>query len=141
MQPHRDNYGLVHFDVHTGNFFVHHNDIYIYDFDDSQYAYFAADIAIVMFYFAGRCPRDRNREDFIREFYLDFMEGYNSQYHLSKSELNKIPIFLKQRELILYAAVLQAYRGMEYDAWAGWYMTGRKEKLEQDIPFLDMVFE
>ncbi|MDD4309772.1 MAG: phosphotransferase [Candidatus Cloacimonetes bacterium] len=140
MKPGKDNYGLVHFDVHPGNFFVHNEDIYMFDFDDSQYAYFAADIAIVLFYFAGGCPKNRSREEFIREFYQDFMQGYSSQNLLSAEELAKIPIFLKQRELVLYAAVLQAYRGAEYDDWANWYMTGRKEKLEQDVPFLDMSF-
>lgn len=140
MNANRDNYGLVHFDVHAGNFFVHNETIYMYDFDDSQYAFFAADIAIVLFYFAGGCPADRNREDYIHEFYTDFMLGYNTENSLSADELAKIPIFLKQRELILYAAIIQAYRGMEYDGWAKWYMTGRQEKLEKDIPLLDMTF-
>lgn len=140
MNTNQDNYGLVHFDVHAGNFFVHNEDIYLYDFDDSQYAFFAADIAIVMFYFAGGCPDNGNREDFIKEFYLDFMQGYNSENSLPAEELAKIPIFLKQRELILYAAIIQAYRGSEFDKWATWYMTGRQEKLEQDVPFLNMSF-
>lgn len=140
MTPNKDNYGLIHADVHLGNFFVQQDDIFLYDFDDSQYAFFAADIAIVMFYFAGRCPNSRSREDFIREFYQDFMKGYLSEYQLPLDELRKIPIFLKQREIILYAAVLQAYRGVDFDEWANWYMTGRREKIEQGIPFLDMDF-
>ncbi len=138
MNTNRDNFGLVHFDVHISNFFVHNEDIYIYDFDDSQYAFFAADIAIVMFYFTEYCPKGGNREEFINEFYRDFMQGYNSENSLPAEELAKIPIFLKQRELILYAAVIQAYRGVEFDAWANWYMTGRQEKLEQDVPFVNI---
>ena len=140
MNSNRENYGLVHFDVHAGNFFVRNEDIYVFDFDDSQYAFFAADIAIVMFYFAGGCPADRSREEYINEFYVDFMQGYNSENSLPVEELAKIPIFLKQRELILYAAIMQAYSGEEYDGWSAWYMNGRQEKLENDIPFLDMSF-
>lgn len=137
MSTNRDNFGLVHFDVHAGNFFVHNEDIYVFDFDDSQYAFFAADIAIVLFYFSGGCPKDRNRDDFIKEFFHDFMQGYNSENHLPAEELAKIPIFLKQRELILYAAIIQAYPDGKYDNWSAWYMNGRKEKLEQDTPFLE----
>ncbi len=140
MESNRENYGLLHFDVHAGNFFVYHGDIYIFDFDDSQYAFFAADIAIVMFYFASNCPSNMNRDDFIKDFYRDFMHGYMSENFLAEVELAKIPIFLKQRELILYAAILHAYQGRELDGWAAWYMAGRKDKLEQDEPYLDVNF-
>lgn len=140
MEPNRENYGLIHFDVHAGNFFVHHDDIYIFDFDDSQYAFFAADIAIVMFYFASNCPPNLNRDDFITDFYRDFMQGYVSENYLPELELAKIPIFLKQRELILYAAILHAYQGRELDGWAAWYMTDRKEKLEQEQQYLNVNF-
>lgn len=140
MPTNRDNFGLVHYDVHHGNFFVHNAEIYMFDFDDSQYAFFAADIAIVLFYFAGRCPKDSSREDFVREFYRDFMQGYVSENTLPADELAKIPIFLKQRELMLYAALLQAYRGVDMDERLASYLSSRKERLEQGLPFLEMIF-
>ncbi len=140
MQKTTDNYGLVHFDAHTGNFFVQDNEIFVFDFDDCQYAYFAADIAIVLFYFAGYCPKEVKVEDFMLQFYQEFMKGYVSENTISQEELSKIPIFLKQREFMLYAAIKQAYGDAEYDNWAKWYMTGRKEKLENETPFIDLDF-
>lgn len=46
-QPQRkDNFGLIHADLHAGNFFCKENELYIFDFDDSCYHWFLYDITI-----------------------------------------------------------------------------------------------
>jgi Ser/Thr protein kinase RdoA (MazF antagonist) len=43
----RDTYGLVHADLHQGNFFVNERDeITVFDFDDAHYQWFAYDVAV-----------------------------------------------------------------------------------------------
>lgn len=42
----KDSYGLIHTDVHAGNFFVDDGKITVFDLDDSSYQWFASDIAI-----------------------------------------------------------------------------------------------
>ena len=50
------NYGLIHFDVHAGNFFVDGaGTLTLFDFDDCHYNWFANDIAIVLFYMQSWC--------------------------------------------------------------------------------------
>lgn len=39
-------YGLIHGDVHTGNFFLKEGEIIIFDFDDSCYHYFLYDLTV-----------------------------------------------------------------------------------------------
>lgn len=138
MEKHEDNYGLVHFDAHAGNFLIDDEELYIFDFDDSQYAYFSADIAIILFYFYMHCPADIDQTKFINHFFEHFMKGYNSENTIAHQELEKIPVFLKQREFMLYLAIIQAYGFDKYDAWATKYMNGRKAKLENNTPYLNL---
>ena len=44
-------YGLVHLDLHHGNFFVHKGRMKIFDTDDCHYDYFANDVAIPLYYY------------------------------------------------------------------------------------------
>lgn len=141
IPKHQDNYGLVHYDAHPGNFFVENNQIYLFDFDDCQYAHFISDIAIVLFYFTPNSLSDSEKDRLISEFFLTFMKGYISENALSDEEIRHIPLFLKQREFILYAAILSAYGDeSHFDPWAKRYMDGRREKLEKNIPFLNADF-
>ncbi|HPM01364.1 MAG TPA: phosphotransferase [Candidatus Cloacimonadota bacterium] len=140
IKAHRDNYGLVHYDAHGGNYFVKDNQLYIFDFDDSQYAFFSADIAIVLFYFVMHCPKDMSKETFISHFFKQFMKGYLSENQIDAEEMKYISLFLKQREFLLYAVIYHAYPDGQYDNWATHYMNGRREKLENDIPYIDCDF-
>ncbi|MBY0554643.1 phosphotransferase [bacterium] len=46
-QPQRsDNFGLIHADLHSGNFFCKDNELYIFDFDDSCHHWFLYDLTI-----------------------------------------------------------------------------------------------
>ncbi len=141
LSKHQDNYGLVHYDAHPGNFFVEDNQIYLFDFDDCQYAHFISDIAIVLFYFAPNFLNDKEKDLLISEFFLSFMKGYLSENILSAEEIKHIPLFLKHREFILYAAILSAYGDENnFDPWAKRYMDGRLEKLENNTPFFNADF-
>ena len=46
----KNEYGLIHSDIHSGNFFYHEGEIHVFDFDDSSYHWFASDIAIPLYY-------------------------------------------------------------------------------------------
>lgn len=137
----RNNFGLVHFDAHAGNFFVENNELHIFDFDDSQYAHFIADIAIVLFYFSFHIPPEMDKNEIMQRFFKEFMTGYQTENTLSAEEYKYIPDFLKMREFMLYAAIYNAFQDGDFDGWARHYMTGRKESLENNLPFLDLSFK
>ena len=42
----KDQYGLIHGDVHTGNFFLKNGEIVLFDFDDGCYHYFLYDLTV-----------------------------------------------------------------------------------------------
>lgn len=136
----RDEYGLIHFDVHGGNFFVTPDgSFHLFDFDDSHYSWFANDIAIALFYMVGRGEEDR--ATFTKNFMTHFIQGYQQENPFNPDWLDLIPMFLKMREIDLYAVVHRSFdvENTE-DKWVHWYMDGRKEKIENDVPYIDYDF-
>lgn len=101
----RDNWGLVHSDVHQGNFFVSDDmDVTVFDFDDSMYMHYAQDIAMVMFY--GLLVPSVDRSVYARNLYSAVMEGYTKENTLSKDDLKTIPLFIDLRRLVDIFVVL-----------------------------------
>ena len=134
-----DAYGLIHFDAHGGNFFVDDaGRITLFDFDDCSYNWFACDIAIVLFY---RLTHDDDPVALTREFMTHFLTGYRTENRLDPSWLAEIPYFLKMREVDLYGAILHAFGEAAYDdPWCARYLTGRKERIDQGVPYVDVDF-
>jgi Ser/Thr protein kinase RdoA (MazF antagonist) len=132
-------YGLIHQDPHQGNFFVDPTGrITFFDFDDSSYSWFVEDIALAIFY-ASLGQRDP--EGFTAVFLENFLPGYFSSYALDPSWFSHIPLFLKRREIDLYAVIHRSF-DVEHlsDPWAAWYLDGRKERLLGRVPVLAFDF-
>ncbi len=53
LETGRDSYGLIHTDIHHGNFFWDNGKITIFDFDDCAYKHLISDIAIAVFHHFG----------------------------------------------------------------------------------------
>lgn len=134
-----DSFGLVHFDAHAGNFLVNPaGGLTFFDFDDCNYNWFAYDIAIVLFYMlTGR----EEKTDFALDFMQHFLTGYRQEYALDPGWLETIPLFLKMREIDLYGVIVRDFDldNLE-DPWVARFMKGRKERIHQDWPYVDMDF-
>lgn len=136
----RDSYGLIHQDAHGGNFFV--DDAYnitLFDFDDCAYGHYVYDIAMALFYAITNRP---DAAEFGPHFFGHFMRGYRQENQLDAKWLAEIPHFLKLREFDLYAVI---YRSFDLDKldehpWVAAFMKGRKEKLEGNVPYVEMDF-
>ncbi len=134
-----DSFGLIHVDFHQGNFFVHEGRITLFDFDDCHYDWFANDIAIPLFY-ASRSPMSgADTPAFARKFLGSFLLGYRKVRDLPEFWLNTLHDFMKLREMLLYSIVLveEAATGSE---WSRRYLHGRKERIEQSQPVIDIDF-
>jgi Ser/Thr protein kinase RdoA (MazF antagonist) len=132
-------YGLIHQDAHRGNFFVDEEGRFtFFDFDDSSYSWFVEDIALVLFY---AVMGQEDQAGFTRRFLDGFLPGYFVENHLDLHWFDKIPLFLKRRELDLYAVIHRSFdvENMD-DPWCLWYMDGRKERVEAEIPYLEFDF-
>ena len=133
-----EGYGMIHQDAHAGNFFVDENGrITLFDFDDCCYGHFAYDLAMVLFY---AVTNRKNAAAFAPGFWRRFMRGYEAENSLDPAWQREIPHFMKLREIDLYAIVLRDYDSLEGDAWAEAYMDGRKERIVNGVPYLEMDF-
>jgi Ser/Thr protein kinase RdoA (MazF antagonist) len=134
-----DAYGLIHQDAHAGNFFIDKNDhITLFDFDDSVYGWFIYDIAVVLFY-ASMWGQDAAA--FTSRFMPPFLKGYREENQLGPAWLKEIPNFLKLREIDLYAVIHRSFDLENLDPWCTHYMNGRKEKIENAVPFIRYDWE
>jgi Ser/Thr protein kinase RdoA (MazF antagonist) len=136
----REGYGMIHQDAHGGNFFVDdQNQITLFDFDDCCYGHFVYDLAMVIFY--SLTDHLRTTDD-LSAFLRPFLQGYRSENDLDPAWLKEIPHFLKLREIDLYAVIHRSIGPGPYDddPWLHRYMTGRRERLLANQPFVDFDF-
>ncbi len=132
-------YGLIHQDAHPGNFFVDEDyTITLFDFDDCVYGHFIYDIAMVIFYIS---LQEKEPAGFMSRFLPVFLSGYREENRLDPAWLKEIPYFLKYREIDLFAAILFAFGESTTDPWCARYLQGRRERIENDVPFLDFDWE
>lgn len=130
-------YGLIHQDAHFGNFFIDADGrITLFDFDDCVTSWFANDLAIALFY---QVANQADSSDRAMRFLPDFLGGYREVRALSVDWLGAFPDFLKLREIELYAIM---YRDFDVAAiphpWCAAFMEGRRERIEAEIPVLDL---
>jgi Ser/Thr protein kinase RdoA (MazF antagonist) len=135
----RDSFGLVHEDMHHGNFFVNKGKITVFDFDDCQYHWFAADISIPLFYVMRNKRLNQATPEFATHFFSCFLKGYNRENSLDKKWLTRIPLFHKLREMILYI-VIHAEQAFELDDWCRDFYKDRRHRIENDVPVIDLDF-
>ncbi|MDO6654905.1 phosphotransferase enzyme family protein [Anaerobacillus sp. 1_MG-2023] len=98
-------FGLIHSDVHHGNFHFDGKSIHLFDFDDSMYHYYISDIAIPVYYAVWqKCGTASltERSTFATEFLSSFLRGYREEVHVSDEWLKTIPYFLRLRDFELY---------------------------------------
>ncbi len=132
-------YGMIHQDAHPANFFVDEDyTITLFDFDDCVYGHFIYDIAMVIFYVS---LQEKDPQEFMTRFLPPFLTGYAAENHLDACWLKEIPFFLKFREFDLYAGIQFAFGDSALDNWCANYMRGRRERIVNDVPFLEFNWE
>lgn len=138
LPQNKECYGLIHTDIHFGNFFINDGNITVFDFDDSAYKWFISDIAIALFYLIAN-KSDEEKVSLTKWFMKHFISGYQVENQLDPFWFEQLPIFLKLREIILYVVI---YRS-EYPNFSEWgqnYINQYKSRIENNIPFVDVNF-
>lgn len=136
----REVYGLVHQDVHGGNFFVRNGQITLFDFDDTLYGWFAYDVAMAFFYVLPHDCSSLEHKEFARRALSELLEGYRQENSLDSCWVREIPRFLKQREIDLYIAIHRSLDLNDLDPWCASFMKDRREKILNDVPYVDIDF-
>lgn len=136
-----DSYGLLHTDIHSGNFFYDGETIHIFDFDDACYHYFASDIAIPLYYSTNSkhfYGTKEERNEFARGFLKAFLEGYREENTLSQDCLETIPLFLKQRDIELYAVFSKKVPIEDRNERIQHWIDEIKERIEKNEAIVDL---
>ncbi len=135
-----NHYGLTHGDMVACNYNMTDDEITLFDFDEACYCWFVNDIAVSLFYDALGWKGVVNVPDAIESF-KSFISGYRSVREIDSYWISKIGLFLKLREAILYVAICRSRDLNNLDYWTKNFMNGRKERIENNIPFMDLDFQ
>ena len=139
----RESYGLVHFDAHGANLHIDGDTITAFDFDDCAYNWFAADIAMVIFYMITNHP---DPVGLLGKFLPLFLRSYATENRLDPRWLATIPDHMAVREIDLYAIIHRSYGAAAADPetlpheWTRDFMRGRKARIESGLPYVDFDF-
>ena len=140
----KDAYGLVHFDAHSGNMLMDDNgDLTVFDFDDSHYTWFANDLAMCLFYMQLD-PQDPTGS--AAHFMTCFLKGYNMENKLDPQWLETIPMFLKMRQIDLFAILHRSYDVNNLDPtdpnekWCIDFLKRNEPRIRDDLPVIDYDF-
>ena len=111
LPVHRDNFGLIHSDIHHGNFHYDEGKLYVFDFDDCSYHWFASDLAIPLYYLIWSLEREGGKDlhDYASGFMKAFLKGYETENQLTLRDYETIPLFLKLRDLSLLSFFYKKY--------------------------------
>ncbi|WP_047982531.1 phosphotransferase enzyme family protein [Ornithinibacillus contaminans] len=131
----KKHYGLIHNDVHSGNFFYDGKEIYIFDFDDACYFWHVSDIAIPLYYSCYSLFPDESNEqakqEFANRFLTAFMEGYRTEIEPPEGWETLIPLFLKVRDILLYTALNKKIAPQDRSDVLKRRMQQMKDRIEQ----------
>lgn len=134
-----DSYGLIHGDMVACNYHVDGDKITLFDFDEASYCWFINDIAIQLFYESLTCRGELDFEG-SQLSATHFLKGYCENKVLGSFWLKQIPLFIKLREIILYIAIVRSRNLNDLDEWSMNFMKGRKERIENKVPFIEIDY-
>ncbi|TYS15416.1 phosphotransferase [Rossellomorea vietnamensis] len=140
----RGEYGLVHSDIHSGNFFLHEGEIHVFDFDDCSYHWYASDIAIPLFYavwakMPGKELEERSR--FGEEFLKSFLSGYFEENTLDEEWIKRIPLFLRLRDIVLYTVFHKKFDMSSLSEREAGVVAGIKKRLVNNELIVELDYE
>jgi amicoumacin kinase len=108
LTKNKDNFGLIHSDIHSGNFFYDGESIHVFDFDDCSYHWYASDIAIPLYYslfYGYKSASKSEQEQFSKKFLTHFIKGYEKHHSLPKGWKEQMPLFFMLRDITLYSVL------------------------------------
>jgi Ser/Thr protein kinase RdoA (MazF antagonist) len=130
-------YGVIHNDLHPGNFLFDGKTLTMIDFEDCVQMWYVSDLAISLFMSSVWPPNGLSREEFARQFWPVFLQAYREENELTDAWVEKLPLFIKFRELGQYVAMYRACDMNNPPPWVVHFMDGRRERVEQDLPFFE----
>lgn len=111
-------FGLIHGDIHHGNFHYENGELTIFDFDDATYNYFAHDLAMILYYSVLRKEwSEEEKAIFARHQLQVLRKGYETEHVLDDSIYHTLPLFMRLRDVALYGTIMKKFNGKEMPAY------------------------
>lgn len=136
-----DVFGLVHTDLHRYNFFWFENKVIPFDFDDAAYNWYVYDIAVVLFSSADTMRRGLSFDEYAAEFLPLFLEGYQKEFDLPMTELDRIQDLIRFREILLVAVLHKKLGPDRFDARALELMNSINERILNGTHAFELAFK
>lgn len=130
--------GLIHGDLHHGNFFLAGDQLAVFDFDDCVYSCFVHDLAICLFYTVSRGGRDPHDRSHVHRVLDHLHAGYSEVATLPTDWLSDLGLWIALREIEQYTMIRHALAPEEYSPWVARFMHHRRERLLSQQPYLDL---
>ncbi len=125
--PKDESFQLIHMDFHQGNFFIDGDHITLFDWDDSMYSWHANDIAVSIFYLIPpQCLKGENPER-AQQIAEELVAAYREKRDVTSNWIEQLPLFIKYREILLYAVILRSVGPNPERGWSKMFMEGRRE--------------
>lgn len=137
----KDTYGLIHGDVCQGNFFLNDDKITLIDFQDCEHNYFIFDLAAVIYFAVENSFNGNDINSYSIEFIKALLKGYRKECNIDSFWIEKIPLFLKLREMLSFI-ILHCYWDVEsFDEDRKALLNLYRKNIEYDIPVLNIDFK
>lgn len=137
----KDNFGLIHSDIHSGNFFYDGECVHVFDFDDCSYHWFASDIAIPLYYsvlYGYHNVSEMEREQFAINFLSHFIKGYEEHHSLPEAWKEQLPLFFMLRDITLYSVLHKKISPEERDEEINQMIEGLKSRIIKKEPIVKL---
>lgn len=141
-----DNYGIIHWDVHTDNFFVDHGKIKLFDFGACQFNWYTADIASAIFFMVlkGAGPlthkSEKERTEFAETYLISYLKGYLQTNRITEYWIRKIDLFIKYQMCDEYLTA-QNFWPEELAHLRDWYLNWHKERIVGGLPYVFIDYD
>ncbi|MBN8199352.1 phosphotransferase enzyme family protein [Bacillus sp. NTK034] len=132
-----NSFGLIHTDLHSGNFFYDGKDIHVFDFDDCCHHWFASDIAIPLYYsllYKFKEADTAEMKIFGKHFLDAFLVGYQLENEIPDGLERQLPLFLRLRDITLYSVLHKKIAPEDRNSQLLFMMETIKKRIERNDP-------
>ena len=135
MPKSTDSYGLIHADLHFWNFSVSSGELTVFDFDNSEYNWFVADLGTAVFEAATCNYQKLPGQEFIKVFLGEFGNGYEQESNLGDAG-KQVPSFAKLREICIYLVLRKRWKNRALTEFQRRFFESVRLGVVEDVPFM-----
>jgi Ser/Thr protein kinase RdoA (MazF antagonist) len=132
----RNDFGLIHSDLHFWNFAVDGDRLTIFDFDNCEHHWFMADLGTIIFESATCIHQRLARQEFIADFMKQFLPGYLAVRD-SGDLLAALPDFAKLREIQIFLTLSRRWKNREIGPFQKAFFSATREAVLTDKAFIE----